>query len=281
MGTKRNFEWKWGAERVLRGTFFPARGESKGTAIICHGYKGFKDWGFFPYLGERLAEDFDVVSFNFTHNGVGEDLMNFTELDKFARNTYTQELADLTELLAAVRAGELPGLAASDRPLFLLGHSRGAGVCLLYAMDYPGKVDGVVSWNGITRVDLYSAEEKAEMRQSGRAYVLNGRTKQKMPLDVVLLEDLERNKERFDILQRAATELKTPVVLIQGEKDGVYLRAGSVELMARCPDVIRYEVAGGDHTFRAVHPYQGTTPPLEEAIRLTRAWLLDMVNSAT
>lgn len=281
MSTKRNFEWKWGAERVLRGTFFPAQVESKGTVIICHGYKGFKDWGFFPYLGERLAGEFDVVSFNFTHNGIGEDLMNFTELDKFARNTYTEELADLTELLVAIRAGEIPELVVSNRPLFLLGHSRGAGACLIYAMDHPGAVDGVVSWNGITRVDLYSAEEKAEMRQSGRAYVLNGRTKQRMPLDVVLLEDLERNQERFDILQRAATELKTPVVLIQGEKDGAYLRAGSAELLARCPDVVRYEIAGGNHTFQAVHPYQGTTPALEDAIRSTLEWLLARVNSAT
>lgn len=281
MPIQQNFEWTWGADRTLRGTFFPAIEEGRGTVIICHGYKGFKDWGFFPYLGERLAEDFDVVTFNFSHNGVGEELEAFTELEKFARNTYSQELTDLTELLAAVKAGLVPGLRAADRPLFLLGHSRGAGVCLIYAMDHPDEVDGVISWNGITRVDLYSAEEKAEMKRSGRAYVLNGRTKQRMPLDLVLLEDLERHAEQFAILQRAGQELKTPVVLIQGELDGAHLRAGSAELMARCPAVIRQEVAGGNHTFQAVHPFQGTTPTLEEAIRLTREWLMGRVTSAT
>ena len=25
--------------------------------IGCHGFKGFKDWGFWPYIGEKFAEN--------------------------------------------------------------------------------------------------------------------------------------------------------------------------------------------------------------------------------
>ena len=66
------------------------------TIIICHGFKGFKNWGFFPVLAERLAEDgYVAVTFNFSRNGIGSDMQNFTELDKFAKNTLSHELADL------------------------------------------------------------------------------------------------------------------------------------------------------------------------------------------
>jgi alkanesulfonate monooxygenase SsuD/methylene tetrahydromethanopterin reductase-like flavin-dependent oxidoreductase (luciferase family) len=26
------------------------------VVVVCHGFKGFKNWGFFPYTGERLAQ---------------------------------------------------------------------------------------------------------------------------------------------------------------------------------------------------------------------------------
>ena len=257
---------------ILRGTAFPCPREALGVVIVCHGYKGFKDWGFFPYLGERLSEKFHAITFNFTHNGIGENLLEFTELERFARNTYSRELMDLAAVLEAVRNGQTPLGPTGGQPVFLLGHSRGAGVCLIHALDHPADTSGVISWNGITNVDLFSDQEKAEMKQTGRTHILNGRTKQRMPLDVEILEDLERNAERFDILSRIGC-LVPPAVLIQGEKDGAHLRRGSSELTKLRPDIPWRQVPGGNHTFGAVHPFQGTTPPLEEAIRLTLEWL--------
>ncbi|MEO3947492.1 alpha/beta fold hydrolase [Gorillibacterium sp. CAU 1737] len=266
------FELELAPDRILRGTAFPSQHESQGVVIVCHGYKGFKDWGFFPYLGEQLATSFDVITFNFTHNGVGEDPFTFTELDKFACNTYTRELEDLEFLVNAVRQGRTPLGLRVEEDVYLLGHSRGAGDSLLYALEHPGEVAGVISWNGITNVDLYSDQEKADMREHGRAYVLNGRTKQHMPLDRVLLEDLEANAGRFDILGRIQG-IQPPVVLIQGTEDSARLRKGSAALTELRPDIPWLKVSGGNHTFGAVHPFQGITEPLEEAIRLTQQWL--------
>ena len=43
-------------------------GEARPAVVICHGFKGFKDWGFFPKLSERLAvAGFTALSFNFFH----------------------------------------------------------------------------------------------------------------------------------------------------------------------------------------------------------------------
>lgn len=56
--------------RIIRGDVFPAKSKARGTLVICHGFKGFKDWGMFPYVGEKLSAWLDVITFNFSHNGV-------------------------------------------------------------------------------------------------------------------------------------------------------------------------------------------------------------------
>src|SRR6185295_15752284 len=72
---------------------FSRRGQ--GVVVFLHGFKGFKDWGPWPTLMEQLAEEgFITLAFNFSHNGIGDDPLNFTEFDRFARNTFTRDLAE-------------------------------------------------------------------------------------------------------------------------------------------------------------------------------------------
>ncbi|AIQ11120.1 alpha/beta hydrolase family protein [Paenibacillus durus] len=274
MSRSINFEIPAGDDSVLRCTRFPSRGEADSLIVIAHGYKGFKDWGMFPYVAESLSGKHEVVTFNFSHGGIGADLQNFTELEKFARNTYHRELKDLNVLLSYLsQHPKLGGL-----PLFLLGHSRGGGVCLLHALDSPGEVAGVISWNGVTDLDLFTEDQKQDMREKGRAYVLNGRTGQQMPLDAVILEDLERQKERYNIIERMRTA-KFPVTLIQGSNDVARLRQGSEKLTALRPDIDWVQIPGGDHTFGTVHPFAGPTPQSEQAIAATEAFIGQVLRS--
>jgi pimeloyl-ACP methyl ester carboxylesterase len=267
------FQLKMQEDRFIRGDFFSSHGETRGTLVICHGFKGFKDWGMFPHAGKELADGLDVVLFNFSHNGVGEDLENFTELEKFAKETYSRDLEDLDFLLHTIEDGKLPVKRQPlTAPIFLLGHSRGAAISLIHAFDHPTKVAGVISWNGVTQVDIYGEKEKEEMRKIGRAYIQNARTKQEMPLDRSILEDMEAHKIRFDILERVKTSI-VPIVLIQGTEDSKRLREGSERMTKAREDVVWHQVEGGNHTFNAVHPFKGETPALKDAIRLTKDWI--------
>lgn len=264
----RNFELPAGEDAVLRCSHFPAQNKAKSLIVIAHGYKGFKDWGMFPYLATSLSREHEVISFNFSHAGIGEDPENFTELEKFARNTYSREIKDMEILLSYLSQHHKFGAL----PLFLLGHSRGGGDSLLYALDHPDELAGVISWSGITNLDLFTAEQKHEMKTLGRSHVLNGRTGQQMPLDAVILEDLERQAGRYNILERMKSA-GFPVVLIQGTEDGERLRRGSEQLIKLRPDIEWVQIPGGNHTFCTVHPFTGTTPQLEQAIAASETFI--------
>lgn len=264
------FEINIEQDRLIRGDIFPSNHPSQGAIVICHGYKGFKDWGMFPYVAKKLSEHYDVITFNFSHNGVGENLVEFTELEKFAANTYSRELEDLDILIKSISEERLPmNHKIRNHPLFLMGHSRGAGVCLIYSFDNSDLIQGVISWNGVADLDLFSNEEKNEMKSNGRAYIFNGRTKQQMPLNLEILEDMEEHQERYHILERVKYA-KTPITLIQGSEDFQKLRKGSSLLQEANPFISWIEIPGGNHTFKTVHPFQGTTEPLEEAILQTK-----------
>ena len=188
-------------------------------------------------MAEQLSDQFNVITFNFSHNGIGEDLTQFTELEKFAKNTYSRELEDLDILIRHIKTKSLPVQDQAQNlgePLFLLGHSRGGGVSLIYAFDHPDVIRGVISWNGITNVDLFSEEQKEEMRSKGRSYVANARTGQQLPLDKEILDDIEANRNRYNIIERARTAT-VPIVLIQGTEDHQRLLLGSEKLTAANP----------------------------------------------
>lgn len=139
----------------------------KPVVIVCHGFKGFKDWGMFPRIGEYLAEQgFAAITFNFSGNGVGEDLENFTELERFGRNTYQQELGDLDFLVQQIKHSGLP-LANRMDPyrIGMMGHSKGGGDTLLYASSYPDVLRAVVTWNGIAHVDIFGSDVRKQAEE--------------------------------------------------------------------------------------------------------------------
>lgn len=250
-------------------------GLRKPVLLFSHGFKGFKDWGFVPYAAERLAaQHFAVVTFNFSHNGVNET--DFDELDRFAENTYSQELIDLAAVLTAVQEEQLPLSGQLDKEqVFLVGHSRGGGDSVLFAAEHPD-IRGVVAWNGIADVHLFDEDFRAEVLREGVGYVANARTKQQMPISARFFEDLDRNQERFDIVAKASA-LKTPVLFIQGDQDSERIRSGHRQLQEAAPQHRFAVLEGANHTFGAVHPFAGTTDDLERAIAITGAFFAPLL----
>ncbi|MCK4236906.1 MAG: hypothetical protein KAX38_07285, partial [Candidatus Krumholzibacteria bacterium] len=77
--------------------------------IVCHGFLGYKGWGFFPYLSEHLAvSGFHVLTISFSMNGIDEETGLFTRPEELARNTVTTEISDLRRTCLFARGRTFP-----------------------------------------------------------------------------------------------------------------------------------------------------------------------------
>ena len=263
-----------GNQLFLRGNVHaPKRQEVQPVIIICHGFKGYKDWNFFPYLADQLAEQgFYAIRFNFSCNGVSGAKDAFDELDKFAVNTYSREQTDLAVLLQHMKERSLPFANEFDLDnIGIIGHSRGGGNSILFASEHP-EIKAVVTWNGVSDVDFWDDALKKEIRENGIGYIINARTKQKMPMKADVFDDIEKNKDRFDILSKLAT-MSSPVLIVQGDADLTQLVEGAYKMKETAPHHMLAIIPGADHTFNAVHPLNEITTQLQQAITETVSFL--------
>ena len=249
---------------MINGDVRMREGPPPRTAIVVvHGFKGFKDWGFFPHLCTRLAvEGHAVISFNFSHNGIGPDPEAFSDLEGFSRNTITREVDELNHVLKSVAAGELT--SRPPRRIGLLGHSRGGAVAILAAGETPG-VDALATWGAIDHLDRWTETTIREWRETGVMYVLNQRTGQHLPLSIDLLEDYEANRERLD-LRRVAASVEVPWLIVHGKEDLTVSVQEAERLTNRSGTARLHLIEGAGHTFETMHPFTGSTPALEEAL---------------
>ena len=240
------------------------------AVVIVHGFKGFKDWGMFPPLAERLARaGFVAVSFNMSGAGV-DRAGNFAFPERFGHDTYSAAIEDLESVFAALVTGSLE--VAPPSSIGLLGHSRGGGVAVLEAAR-DERVTALVTWASVSTVHRWPAAVIAEWRKAGRHDIVNSRTGEVLPLYTDVLDDNETNAERLDIIG-AAGRITVPWLLVHGEVDeAVSLEEGErLAAVARHPASRHEWITGGGHTFGAKHPWAGSTPELERAFAVSVAW---------
>jgi len=242
----------------------PARGETRSAVLVAHGFKGFKDWGFFPYLCEQLAQDGHlVVSFNFSLNGTGPDLLEFTDLDAFGRNTVSRELDDLHWMVDRMLAGEWSDGTAPEC-VGLLGHSRGAGTSVITTAEHD-VTSALVTRAAVSPSQRWSEQLAAGPRAAGVTGIPNARPGQQMPLYSTVWKDLNDNGARLDVLA-AAARVRVPWLIVHGSEDPTVAVAEARQLHEAGSASSLRLVEGSGHTFEAVHPPRGTPPGLMAAV---------------
>lgn len=258
-------------ETIRGDAWIPAEPAADVALVVCHGFKGFKDWGFFPYLTEELGRrtGFTSVCFNFTGSGVAHAVDEFDDLEAFALNTFTRELQDLEAVLDRLAVGELGELEVPRAGRFgLLGHSRGGATALLKAA-LRKQVRALVTWAAVASLERYESEYASEWESGGPAYVENKRTGQLMPLYRNVLDDLRANRRRLDPV-RAAAALEIPYLVIHGSEDeSVPVAAARTLADAAGERAELVSIDGAGHTMNAAHPFTGSNARLERAIELS------------
>jgi len=246
--------------------------ESPRPAVaVVHGFKGFKDWGLWPTLAERLARaGLSAVTFNLSGSGV-DDSGEFVYPERFGHNTFSAELQDLRRVTDALARGLLG--VAPPASLGLLGHSRGGGIAVLDAAGDP-RIRALVTWAAISTVDRWPAAQRATWREAGVNEVKNVRTGEVLPLYTDVLDDVENHGGALDI-ERAAARLTIPWLIVHGTADEA-VALGEGERLARAAPRARFlPVEGGGHTFGAAHPWRAPTPELERVEDATLAFFAE------
>ena len=226
--------------------------------IFIHGFKGFKDWGAHHLVARYFAKHgFRYLKFNLSHSGVKiEKPTDVSDMEAFAANTFSKEMLDVDLVINYA----LDNLNVSE--VFLIGHSRGGGLAILQAANNP-HVKGLVTWSSIADFSsLWKKDQEAGWRKEGKIDVENARTKEKMPLNITLLEDFEANSINLNILS-AAKKVNIPWLIIQGDADVNVPLETAQKLADANMDSKLVKIEGANHVYGASHPYTSETLPVQ------------------
>jgi len=242
--------------------------------VFAHGFKGFKDWGGFPYMLEKLADaGYVAVSFNFSHNGVAADQpMDFTRLDLFAENTHSKELTDLHTIIDYIYSNAESYNIDKNR-IALIGHSRGGAAVIIGASD-DDRIKALVTLASVGDVNRYTPDQIKRWREKGYIEIPNTRTNQMMRMNSEFLDDIEQNSDRLNI-EKAFSRLKIPALIVHGKED-LAVKYTDAEKLYAASDKSKtelYIIENTGHTFGIEHPFKGTTKAFDTVIEKMKEFL--------
>lgn len=250
-------------------------GEPSTTIVfLVHGFKGFKDWGFFPYIAQKIANQTgsQVITFNFSHSGLNVGDVEITNLQAFENNTYSLEIQDLSDMVTLAEQGYF-GKPAER--IYLIGHSRGGGIVLLTAANLQDdRIQKIITYATINHVDRFDTQL---WKKQGYLEVINGRNGQVLRLGKPLLEDIEQFKNTKLNIQNAILQLDIPVLLIHGTQDESvpYQESEVLYKLAKEKNkpIAFIPIENTGHTFGIKHPFHAPSPELDKIIEYSIAFL--------
>lgn len=268
---KEQFILSGAGDKTITGDLtYDENSKDQPSILFVHGFKGFKDWGAHNVVANLFAsEGYRYFKFNLSHNGVTPAQPNdVTDQEAFASNTTSMELKDLDTVINYV-AHTYP-----LSPIYLIGHSKGGGLVIIKGAS-DERINKIITWSSIADFSsLWKKEQEEEWIATGRIYVENARTKEKMPLNSTLLEDYNAHKEEFSILH-AATSIKIPWLILHGDDDVNVNFSVAQQLAQAQPKAKLQRIQGANHVFGASHPYTETSLPagLQEVFDKTLAFI--------
>ena len=254
--------------------FPPNLRDPKPVIIVCHSFMAFKDWGFFPTIGEKFAEaEFATVVFNFSGNGVVDGENRITDTSKFESNTFSRERADLEAVIDAVDRRKVGANVIDRNRIILLGHSRGGGISIIQtARD--SRVRSLITWSAVSSFDRWTLHQKERWRRLGYLPLAKDTTVSPLRLGTGLLDDFEAHRDELNITG-AASRIDVPWLILHGAADvTVHSREAEALYAAsrnRKATLMLIDKVG--HLYNARSPQEDNYQTLGRVIGLTINWL--------
>jgi dienelactone hydrolase len=245
--------------------YIDAKIKKQPLLLFVHGFKGFKDWGHFPLICEKIADKgIAIIAFNFTHNGGTEvNSIDFPDLEAFSQNSYSKEVKDVGCLYDWIKSYKKDYFSNIDfEKISILGHSRGGGIALLASHKY-SFIQKVITWAAVADFEerLPPKDQLVEWEKSGIHIIKNGRTKQEMPMRYEFVEDLINNALELKI-ENAVKNMTKPLLLIHGEEDETVDRKDAERIHQWSSSSTLLMIKACNHTFNGKHPWNSLELPL-------------------
>lgn len=236
-------------KQALYDLFLSENPSKKPLIVFVHGYMGYKDWGAWNLMAEKIRQSgFPVAKLNLTHNGTTiEQSTDFTDLEAFGNGGYWKELQDVRLFLNYLEK------EYQFREFILVGHSRGGGIVLLTGED--ARVKQIHCLAPICDISSrFPTDGELEKWKKDRVYYRkNGRTNQEMPHYYSQYEEFIAHQNELDI-EKVCKSLNKPVFVYHGENDVSVLPSEGV-MVAEWTDGEFYLIKNTAHTFDTFEPW--------------------------
>lgn len=243
---------------IVLDLFFNKTNQRKPLVIFAHGYKGYKDWGVFGQMQKYFVEEgFVFLRFNFSHNGgTSEQPIDFPDLEAFGNNNYMLELDDLQTVIDWISKNNNYKDEIETSNIILIGHSRGGAIATLKTAEEK-KISKLVTWAAVCDLNRSFFEEGPELdkwKKEGVLYVLNGRTKQKMPHYIQFYENFIEHQEVLNV-ETATKKITVPHLIIHGDGDHSVPVKHAKNLHRWNPSSVMKIIPNANHVFGAKQPW--------------------------
>ncbi len=246
----------------------------KPLILLLHGFMAWKDWGFFPYTAEKLAEAGAIsINFSTSHCGVMPGNEFITETSKFASNTISNEITDTEALIENFISGKIsaPALQNWSGDIYLIGHSRGGAIALIIA-GKDSRIGKVVSWSGIDRFVRYPQRQLDKFKQIGYFEFDYSPSGKKLRINKSYLDDYIANLDSY-APKNCVPRLNIPLMFIHGKQDMTVPYTESEGLSNLALNGTFHLIENGGHTFGISNPFKETTKAFEEVLNTTISFL--------
>ena len=260
---------------VLHGDLHYAGHSSCPILLIIHGFRGSKNWGFFPTIAEEFAQNGSIVlSWNMSLNGYSKNAQYIDQPENFARNTITQEIRDTQSIIDSILkddhilSDDLRSKWNGD--IHVLGHSRGGGVGILISENNPS-IKKLALWNTVSRFGRFTERQKKLWSESGTFPIDETKDGKVIAMNYSYISDLELHGEEYSPL-RAISEVSADILIVHAEQDMTVPIREAYALQEKSHFAQMHSIPQAGHIFGCTHPFTEMTSSLRDAIDTTTAF---------
>ena len=266
---KKSFGVKTGTgDSIYADIRYPQEEGKYPLVVLLHGFMAWKDWGFFPYAAEKIAQAGAlVINFSTSHCGVPPGADAIVDADKFADNTISREVKDTEAVINEFASGNILPRELWSEEICLAGHSRGGAEALIVA-SLDERISKAASWSGIDRFVRYPQRQLDQFVKAGYFEFDYSRTGKKLRINKSYLDDYLANKDIYDP-KKCVQSLEIPLLFIHGEQDMTVPYKESEGLSKLASNGTFRLIKNTGHTFGIAHPFNSSTKAFEEVLNNT------------